>query len=219
MASTDSVMSARLAGELDHAFARTGWTPNEVKDLTSGDTLAEYLAVRRGTHRIVEVEKPPAPPLFRYLDTVKIAAIPSFNVPAHFKVGETDGVKVGYVWNFFTSCFGSLVEDAQPALALRRNESTRTSSCNAINEALGKGIEEATCGQIWALMKRQGRGQRGKLHVDGKANIFRVRDKNGVLRLVNVSWSADDGDWRVDVDELGDALGWRAGRLVFSRNS
>ncbi|QQR82120.1 hypothetical protein IPJ70_02420 [Candidatus Campbellbacteria bacterium] len=178
--------------------------------------LQNVECVLDGTHRIVEIEKPAVPPLFRYLDTVKIAAIPSFDVSAHFKVGKTDGVKVGYIDGFFTSCFGGLVEEAQPPLALRRNELTRTAYCADINTALGEGVEEATCGQIWALMKRQGQGRRGKLHVDGRANLFRVRDAKGVLRLVNVLWHAGSGGWVVGAGKVDHGLAWDAGRLVFS---
>ncbi len=40
MSDTSAVMTARQAAELDHAFARHGWTPEEVKILSSGDNLA-----------------------------------------------------------------------------------------------------------------------------------------------------------------------------------
>lgn len=159
------------------------------------------------------------PPVFRFIDTVEIPATDRFEVD-RIKIGEVDGVKVGYVNGFFTSCFGGLVEEAQAALTLRRNELTRTASCSAINEALGTGVEEATMSQVWALMKRQGKGQKkGSLHVDGKANLFRVRDAKGVLRLVHVRWDADYGDWDVVAYEVDLGVEWDAERLVFSRNS
>ena len=50
------VMSCRQAAELDFALERNDWTPDDVKWLSSGDTLARVLAVRRGTHEIRALE-------------------------------------------------------------------------------------------------------------------------------------------------------------------
>jgi len=41
-------MSSRQAAELDHAFERNGWTPQEVKLLSSGDLLANIRQVVLG---------------------------------------------------------------------------------------------------------------------------------------------------------------------------
>jgi hypothetical protein len=42
------VMSARQAAELDYAFERNGWTPAEVKQLSSGQLLADFRQVLLG---------------------------------------------------------------------------------------------------------------------------------------------------------------------------
>ena len=47
------VMFARQAAELDHAFERNGWTPNDVKWLSTGDNLAQILYVRQGVAEII----------------------------------------------------------------------------------------------------------------------------------------------------------------------
>lgn len=47
--------------------------------------------------------------------------------------------------------------------------------------------------------------------------IFFVRDINGVLRAVRVSWYGDG--WDVYASSVEDARDWRAGFVVFSRNS
>lgn len=50
------VMSVRQAAELDHAFERSGWTPAEVKLLSSGSTLADVRKVLLGHASIAVVE-------------------------------------------------------------------------------------------------------------------------------------------------------------------
>ncbi len=51
------IMSTRQAAELDHAFERNGWTPAEVKQLSSGGLLAEVRKVVLGTSAIVDREQ------------------------------------------------------------------------------------------------------------------------------------------------------------------
>lgn len=46
---SDFVMSARQAAELDHAFERAGFTPQDVKKLSSGNVLTDVLQYLRGT--------------------------------------------------------------------------------------------------------------------------------------------------------------------------
>lgn len=64
------VMSARQSAELDHAFERHGWTPADVKWLSSGDTLAEVLQVRRGNAEI------------KYRDSFRETGEFTFQIPA-----------------------------------------------------------------------------------------------------------------------------------------
>ncbi len=63
------VMSSRQAAELDYAFARNGWNSEDVKDLSRGDVLAMHLGVLRGTHKIIEIEKPSADSLADFFKT------------------------------------------------------------------------------------------------------------------------------------------------------
>jgi hypothetical protein len=53
---SDFVMSCRQAAELDHAFERNGWSPQEVKVLSSGDLLASVRRVVLGDARIMSIE-------------------------------------------------------------------------------------------------------------------------------------------------------------------
>ena len=52
---------------------------------------------------------------------------------------------------------------------------------------------------------------------NGHANIFYVKDKDGVLRAVRVTWDGDG--WDVDADSVEDPIRWSVGGRVFSRNS
>ena len=50
------VMSVRQADELDHAFERNNWTPEDVKRLSSGTVLSQILPVVRGNANVVAVK-------------------------------------------------------------------------------------------------------------------------------------------------------------------
>ena len=67
-------------------------------------------------------------------------------------------------------------------------------------------------------MEKQGnKGEDGILLNNGYANIFYIKDQNGVLRPVGVYW-CDDG-WLVSAYSVGRPSRWDAGGRVFSRNS
>ncbi len=51
---------------------------------------------------------------------------------------------------------------------------------------------------------------------NGYANIFYIGDSAGVLRTVYVYWGV--GGWSVSADSVEDAVRWRGGFQVFSRN-
>lgn len=51
-----SIMSSRLAAELDHAFERNGWSAEEVKQLSSGNLLADVRKVVLGQSKSKTVE-------------------------------------------------------------------------------------------------------------------------------------------------------------------
>jgi hypothetical protein len=77
---------------------------------------------------------------------------------------------------------------------------------------------EASLAEVYALLAVQPNGEHGTLLNDGHANIFYVRDINGVLRWVRVYWENDHG-WFVIAHSVGMDPGsaWRAGDQVFSR--
>lgn len=85
-----------------------------------------------------------------------------------------------------------------------------------IKELGGEAKAETTLTEMFSLMEKQKDGGDGVLLNNGCANIFYIRDKNGVLRAVSVLWF-DDG-WYVPADSVVYTNEWRAERRVFSRN-
>lgn len=70
---------------------------------------------------------------------------------------------------------------------------------------------ECKLGDILTAMKEN------KLLTNGYANIFYIKDKNGVLCAVDVHWCGDG--WSVYADSVSYPNGWRGGRRVFSLSS
>ena len=94
-----------------------------------------------------------------------------------------------------------------------------TSSKNTpiISELGGEKKAETTLTEMFFLMEKQGRGQDGDLLTNGYANIFYIRDVDGVLRAVCVYWGGRG--WRVNACPTDNPHGWSAGPRVFSGNS
>ncbi len=139
-----------------------------------------------------------------------------------FKANDTffsksSGVKIVSHGSNFTAWFTGKVEEDVPEGILVPFTLTKSAYDNEIITDLG-GEEKAetTLTEIWRLMERQVNGGEGVLLTNGYANVFYVRDREGVLRAVNVSWL--DVGWGADAYALG-AFRWGGGYQVFSRNS
>ncbi len=89
-----------------------------------------------------------------------------------------------------------------------------------IVDALG-GWEKASIhlGRLGFLLEQQSNGENGLLLTNGFANLFPVEDENGGKWLVDAYWYASYRFWYVEPYSLSDALQWRAGDRVFSRDS
>lgn len=150
--------------------------------------------------------------------TVSVAAVKSFRAADHFKGGETvDGVKV-WLGENFKKCLLGKTECDVPAGMLRIHRLEKNSVDSPIIAELGEeAAAETFLAQIWQLLKLQPTGQEGKLLVDGKANIFYVRDDNGTLWAVSCRWDSGYRDWRLEAVPVTDPYGWRSGIRVLSR--
>lgn len=130
-------------------------------------------------------------------------------------------VKISAVWQNFTSWFllgDGKTEDPISEQTLRYHR-LRKSSVDGliITELGGEEKSETTLMEMFSLMEKQKNGEDGVLLNNGYANIFYIRDQNGVLRALHAFWSG--GGWRVSAFALEGPGGWRDGGRVFSRNS
>lgn len=128
-------------------------------------------------------------------------------------------VNISYVGPTFQKEFlddEGIIDEPHPATILCRYKLRHGSVDKPIMADRGD-HEPTTLSEIFALMKKQRRGQRGKLLTNGWANIFYVRSRSGVLFAVRVNWDGDG--WDVEADSVENPLEWNAGHLVFSRDS
>jgi len=148
--------------------------------------------------------------------TATSATTKKFVADDNFKL-KKDGGLCSYLGDNFKTWFGDKMEDLLGEQTLRYGK-LRKSSLDApiIAELGGEAKAETTLVEVFDLMSKQANGEEGVLLVDGRANIFYVRDKNGVLRAVYVLWN-DDG-WHVNAYSVESPYTWHEGYQVFSRN-
>jgi hypothetical protein len=175
--------------------------------------------------QVAQVTQPKTKPsIFELVSTVVVSATTSkFVAKDKFVVNTKRNapVKISAVWDNFTSWFLSgegKTEDPISEQTLRYHK-LRKSSVDGpiITELGGEEKSETTLTEMFSLMEKQKNGEDGVLLNNGYANIFYIRDQNGVLRAVYVFWR-DDG-WNVNAGSVESPDGWDGGHQVFSRNS
>jgi len=67
------------------------------------------------------------------------------------------------------------------------------------------------------MMRRQDIGQKGTLLVNGRGNIFYIRDATGDLWAVRSSWDTVSRYWTVGAHAIAGPGRWCGGYLVISR--
>lgn len=124
---------------------------------------------------------------------------------------------VGWTSHWFNEyCLGKTEEEVYDAVLSFDRLAKRSSGLQILNH-LGSGCKEISLAHFLNLIKRQSRGEKGLLFVDGcPANIAFIRDKEGVLRIVNARWYSENGFWRIFVESVDDSLGWFPGSRVIS---
>jgi len=164
----------------------------------------------------------PAPEsLLEFVSTVVIpATTKKFIARDNFIVdtSEKAKVKICFLGDNFEENFLGKTEDAIVEITLRYYKLRKGSVDNPIiAEIGGKEKAETTLTEMFSLMEKQPNGEKGALLTNGYANIFYIRDTNGVLWAVHCHWG--DGGWVVHDSSTGLPLVWIAGFQVFSRNS
>lgn len=135
--------------------------------------------------------------------------------------GRKAKVKISYLGDNFTAWFlngDGKTEDPISEQTLRYHK-LRKSSVDGpiITELGGEAKAETTLSEMFSLMEKQKHGEDGVLLNNGYANIFYIKDQNGVLRSVYVYW--DVVGWGVFAYSVVRPDRWRGGCQVFSRNS
>jgi hypothetical protein len=164
--------------------------------------------------KFLRKEKVWAQEILEFVGTVKIPAIGAFDPKDHFIHGNAS-VMLFLEYNF-QMYFAGKVERSQEELELRASKLKRSSLDAPILAKLGSAAE-VTLASIWELLKRQPNSQAGILLTNGCANIFYVRDANGVLKVVRVRWWGDR--WFVNAFSVESPDEWLGGNQVFSRDS
>lgn len=208
---------ANLPRELDPNLALEFSNNGDALALLFGETFT-----RENLNRALKtLGKPARELLLALVGTTTVAAtmIP-FVAREHFAVNTKRNapVKISYLGDNFKEWFLGKTEEPFAGFALNYAKLLRSSVDGPIIAELG-GEEKAetTLTEFFSLMKVQRDGQSGFLLNDGCANIFYVRDVNGILRAVSANWS-DDG-WTVNANPVTSPDEWYGGRRVFSRNS
>lgn len=152
--------------------------------------------------------------------TVVTPAIATFRALDHFKVDTAGEVKIGYLGDnfcrFFLSGDGKIETDIVEA-TLRVHRLAKSSVDGPIIAELGgEHLAETTLAQMWELMKAQGHGQRGNL-LANYANIFYIRDANGVLWAVSCRWYSARDSWFVSAAPRATPCPWGDDSQVVSR--
>jgi len=159
--------------------------------------------------------------LLGFVDTVAVPARSErFVAKDHFIVdtNRKAKVKISYLGDNFRNNFLNKIEEAISETTLRYQKLKKYSrDIPIISELGGEDKAETTLSEMFALMEMQPNGETGTLLTNGYANIFYVRDFDGVLWAVRCRWGGDG--WRVGADSVDSPSVWRAGFHSFSRNS
>lgn len=155
------------------------------------------------------------------LDFVEVSNTPAttkqFVACEKFKL-KKDGGLFSFIEDQFASEFLPLVYETigeLPVVCHRLRKNSRDPVI--INTIGGEEFAETTLMDIIAKVEKQPNGEDGELLTNGRANIFYVKNFDGVLRAVCVRWFG--GGWRVRARPVGLPREWDDGDLVFSRNS
>jgi hypothetical protein len=144
--------------------------------------------------------------------SVQIAPIERFVARDHFAIGGSN-VVIKSTAEIFVRYF-DIVEERVPAADLTvyrlREPTLDTSIIAGLHDR-----HETHLSQLWTLLERQGQGEPGPLLTDDESNIFYIRDGQGMLWTVSVSWA---NGWDIDVGSIGAAYPWRSGRQVIGRS-
>lgn len=159
-------------------------------------------------------KKAPAATLLELVSTVSTAPTEKFVAADFFKAGTKNGVRIAWIGDNFNSKFGKKIEKNIVASTIRVHTLLKDSLDAPIITELGD-THETSLAELSQLLTAQGNGEDGTLLTNGYANIFYIRDIEGILWAVRALWRS--GGWCVGAFSVERPRGWDAGRQVLSR--
>jgi hypothetical protein len=204
-------MSTRQAAELDHAFERNGWRPEDVKKLSEGNNLAAFLEVLHNKANIFPE------PFLEFLATVNIpASIETLVVAKRFANSEDSFLNISWLSEYFKKRFYDKVEPPFEGSTLRYADVSfpdvhrgKFSSMQDVYDPIigklgGEEKAEVTLQEISSLVREQKNGEAGPLLTDRTSNIFYAEDAWGTLNHIWVNYVAFH--WHIDSSPLVDQM-------------
>ena len=159
--------------------------------------------------------------ILELIGTVTISARNGRFVARDYFIKDTSKkakMKISYLGDNLKENFLSKVEEAIAKTTLRYHRLRKDLYDKEILTNLGgKNKAETMLAEMFGLMEMQPNGESGTLLTNGYANIFYIKDVNGVLWAVSCYW--DDDGWYVNALSVESPSRWRGGNQVFSRNS
>lgn len=138
--------------------------------------------------------------LLEPITEVNVDGVDTFYASGSFTKNNTDGVKFyGFGSNFEANFLNKVEEPVEPD-TLKVFRLKKDSLDAPIIAALGAD-HETKLAHLYDLLKKQKNGEKGTLLTNGYANIFYIRDVNGILWAVRALWLR--GGWRVNADSVG----------------
>lgn len=152
-------------------------------------------------------------PLLEVVGEVLVPATAKpFSVRNSFK--SADDVLFSTLWPDFKKPFWGVVEPLLPERRVRKHRLLRIAPDGPIIAELGGEAKvETSLATAFELIRRQGFGEPGFLQTNGFANIFYVRNPQGVLCAIRIGWASDG--WVVDAIPVADPLAWNGKHEIF----
>ncbi len=204
------------------------------------NTAQGWITNRKGLAKVLwETLVPPVPQepksLLTFVGTIKVRTTKKFSEREFFQTNTKNNAlaRISYITDNFKSWFfpPSASEDADAGsyrklsdvqkksgeVALRYHTLKHYVNKSIIDRLGGEAKAKITLMEIATCMQKQANGEQGALLTDDDyANIFCVRDVNGVLRTVGVGWY--DGGWCIGANSVGERSVGYAGGRIFSRD-
>lgn len=153
----------------------------------------------------------------KLLRKVATAKVPGF---ARFVNDETSRKEANISWtgSNFDKFFGDLVEEnvAEATIAVWHLE--QNSKNSPIRTELGD-REVIKLAQFVSMIKEQSQRQKGKLLVNGFANVAYIIGNDGNVWAVSTYWNSACGYWDVGASSVDSPGEWYDGNQILSRDS